>query len=1633
MVRVLESQAVKQPTRLRVSILGAAVFGLIAPMIVTTPANAATAVVSAIELTVVSDGTAPFDSGYDDGPNNGIAPTADQVKYKVTSHYDVPGDARFSSVLPAGMRWDASAAAGTICNGPGGGSISADRRTLTCNRTSDAPREDFDLIAWTYDVGNGVVVAPEIQAGGKTAVAPGIEVRGEPRVDLITYADSGIYGIDVQGQRGFQWNVAIQPAAPVPLGSSIRGLETPASPITFRMNVSPGVVVLKATSGLTLSQPGGPGTQIEGKWTTPLSIGDARSPNGSLPRNYQGYAAPQTITLGVPYDPYAPSGTTTRVSSQLVDFDPPSVSGASNYGNDYSPTYEPGYVCPGSTGAINGNQTACSRMLVNRVNTLSLSPAWAAVTPVGGQLAYLLGDGHRFSQRDEKVVPGQAFQVVFGQMNTAASEDTTADGYGCVAWNPETLNMQKAPDVLFAATGESSAFYADLGVAVAADERVIEYMTRSFDTEAARRDFVCGKAGDASAGWYASLADIPEGEQVSGFRYFSSRELPPASGLGVRVQFARTTTPASYELPVNTPLPVYVQYGTRDSALVKSSHPGTAAATRHDGITVQTAEAMVRHRTVIDRNVAAPGDTRVLTVSPYTIGPVGEIPASTAKDVHVNVALSSTCVNPVVSSLDATGIPYVITPAKPGPDGVLCTADDGLPAVIDFQLGAVEAPSGTGGGAFWNVDRSGHQRALAPFTFQVQTSVSTPSGLSTKVKTVISSASDPSTAEHGTVNTGTGPQTDRTEEVSFVTTGVSSFKGNLTVATANSGYLAANEAGSYTLNWGNGTTNDMGQGKFVTVLPFEGDPRGTQGLNGTTVRVQSVTTAMENPAIMGGVGIEYSTDPAATIYETINVEGNESGEGGVAWRAAPVPTDGTATALRFTTEKPLLSGWTGHATIKFSAPQFAAGGKLVNDLFARTLPAAGTGAVSGFRAVSPVTVASATATISGTVMRDADFDGQASADDVAWPVGASVVRAENAAGLVASANVDSAGRYEFSTLAAGTYTLSLQPAYAAGWTQLAPQNAVTVTIGERRTAVNLLLQQQVPATLVDDEAEVTQGGSAVTIDVTANDTIVLPDPAANSVDLDGIAGGTLQAERGSVSVVAPGAGQRHSSFVYAPPAAWPTDLADAESLTDEFSYVYTNPVGEEFTAQVVVTVARALADITPAVVVTQTGSCVAPDVNYTDDESVRYSLTESPTQDGAELLVTAQAQPGFRLSEEVGWTRSADHRSATWSLSWTRPDSCDLATVAGNVWRDADFDGVQSAEDVAWPAGSAIVRVTTAGGSSFTAAVNEHGEYRLADLPADTYALEVQPLYVAGWTQLLPAASLTLSAGQNVLGADLLLQQQLPTSLVDDEAVLSGDAESIDVDVTANDAITVPAPAAASIDVDGVSVGATRPTRGSVVVAGQGQDGVHSVIRYARDSAWPADLEDEESYVDTFSYVYTDALGNDYEAMAEVTVHRNILVVQPAVSVTQPDPCVAPVVAYDEDGAVQYVADHSQDGERYLFGVTAIVQPGHRLSQGDGWLLADDAMAAEWRLEWTQPSGCGGIDPEPPVKPVDPVTPVGPTSPTAPTSPTTPMTLEQALRPTGGQSLAAAGLGGGAVLLAGAVVLVIVRRRASNS
>ena len=1150
------------------------------------PASGAPQAVSSITVTVAQDGTQPLNPAYDDSLNNDKVATNDRIQWTVQSVVATAGAITYTSTFPAdqaGMQWDPSSIAPTICDVSG--SISPDGRTWTCTRTASTGTESFAIAAWVGAVADGTVVSPTVSSDAVSGTAPGVTVVGASRTELRVYSTDFTQTATFDNQAGASFRLLTYPGITAADGN-LRGAQSFQTPLTYSISVPPNAQVMSyamnAGSGGTIQvTQAAPGADVQVTLTGIENSFLKAAQVTTQPTSFYALPSVSSIVIFIPNDPTLPVGQATTVTTQVTDFDPAGQDGSSNFGAGFAPGQDPGYSCPPAPAV--SSQLACAVWVVDRTNAYVIIGNTVGVVsgPATGA-ALLIGDNHPFSQGAEKVVPGAAFGMHFGFGNRSDAQSSATVPRACVVFDPALLSLSGTPIVRQAGNpGPGNATYSGQGVALDPSQYTIEYSAVAYATDNERRGTDCGVAGDGATGWVSDPANLPGGMgSVTSIRVSSTLELAPAVSLGISVPFTRTLQSSS--LPVNAAIPAFFQYGTHETGLVTSAFPSAgSSAARSDGGYIQAVPSLVRTLSAVDTPSIAPGSSTTLRLSPFVIAPVGDGVTTTADDVTLSVSLQSTCASPTEASLKAlvdagTIASYDLTPADPGPDGILCTADDGVPAHFVLHLGDLPAPGGPSDlSAPGYTGRSGHQITLPQLAIDFVSSPLTPSGTQITAQTVIAAATDTSPADASPNTT-----TDRTVTSTIVVTGVASLGATKAAATQTAGYLGSGEIFSYTLDWFNGTNDRTGPGTFVDVLPFDGDARGTVGLGSGGFTVEDVTASMTNTSVMGDVAIQYTTDPAPAVEAAITQNGNEDGATGIAWHTGTVPSTGV-TALRFVMSDDLAPGFSGTATITLKAPSLAVGGKFVNDMHGRT------GAVDGnpdtahaFRGVSPVTLLSSSAGIAGTVYRDLDFSGTVTAADDTWPAGTGIVEIVDATtgDVVATADLTADGTYS-AVVAPGTYSARLNGGVHDGWAQVAP-GSVTLAAGDDATGFDQLYAEVIAdPELVDDSAS-TDIGASVVIDVTANDTLQLPTVSQGAFPRDGVGLGPVAPTYGTVELTASDPGSEQSQIRYTAPAEWPAAFAGRTAFDDTFTYTWTNALGVTKTATVTVTVH---AGVTPPV------------------------------------------------------------------------------------------------------------------------------------------------------------------------------------------------------------------------------------------------------------------------------------------------------------------------------------------------------------------------------------------------------------------------------------------------------------------
>ena len=1028
----------------RGAVIGRALLALAGLCALAAPAQAAITVTSAV---VSADGTGPFDAnnnpGNDSGPTNGVVRTQDSVLYTINYNASDASNSVITATLPAGMRWDPTATAASVCNGPGGGSLNAARTVLTCNRQpASAGVESFQVLSWVGNVANGATVALTAASGGSSATSPPTTVSATPKTDTRTRAEGGniVRAETTPGSGVWQRRmpVTISLGALLPASGNFKGYEALQNPVTVSIKVQPGAVVTSCPSTATCTQPGGAGTDVVVQFNNPVThFLDASYP-GAYDAAWR-QTATVIVQIGVPEIPNFPVGQNSFITAQLGNFAPLGLGGQPNAVP--APGYQPGFVCPNG---VNNTQT-CISTTVNRTQPLQLGISGGAVYDNAN---YLYGDGHGYTQAFEKVVPGQTLNALMGVGNRPTSEEAATDAQSCVAWDPALLELRAASSLKLS---NLAIFYQPtnlLSPDVPAADMVLEYSAQPYADDNARRAANCGVAGDGNLLWTSNYASLPP-NTITSVRYAYRQDLPPGQTLGLVLPLQRSSSAASLALADDAPLPWFFQYFTNATGRVFSTFNGNSStAGANGGGYVQAAAALVRHSIALPASVS-PGDIFPVSITPTTIGAATAGVNGVSRNVQITIDFPNTYIQPLESSI-APALPpggsYVLTPADLGPDGLPGTADDGAPAKLVLSLGDLAAP----GGAVGPAPYQGHATAYPAITFQAQAAYIAPVGAYPLVS-LVAASNDLSIADYtGVPNIIPGALLqDRTEQASTAVSGVAGFQ--MSKALVSGGEVdntdpanpvtrvTAGQPFTYAISFGNATSTAKGQLRMVDVLPFDGDSRGTTGLG--PLQMLSVTAAMGG-AGQGTISIEYTTTAAATVQAAVQTPGNEDATTGVAWTAYAGGTfPAGVTALRFTTSAQLQPGYSGIAnlTMRSTSPLTPAT-ELFNDVYGRELSPGGLVLLANGQVALR---GQAAASFTGLVFNDANMNSTPDAGEtgIAGVTATLTCDAGPActAGEVHTAVTDASGVYSFAPgatvdgqpnfpgIASGSWTLRIAP------------------------------------------------------------------------------------------------------------------------------------------------------------------------------------------------------------------------------------------------------------------------------------------------------------------------------------------------------------------------------------------------------------------------------------------------------------------------------------------------------------------------------------------------------------------------------------------------------------------------------
>ncbi|MFB2978962.1 hypothetical protein [Microseira sp. BLCC-F43] len=915
--------------------------------------------ISPTRVSIVSDGAAPFSAtqvpGGDTSSSNGIVRTNDEVTYSV--QYNAVSTASSSLVLtlPVGMVFESTATASTVCNGTGGGTLSSDRRVLTCNIAPVVGTQAFNVKAFVGALANGTQVRLSARSGATSTSSPDLIVSaGDAKATFVLYSQR-LGRVQNNGQWGRSFEQLVRFGSNLSSGSQtlFKGQDGIAGPVQFRIKVQQGAVMLGSCSAAsgggtrTCTQPGGAGSDIL------VVMQDARQDFLSVDTSATGFKdlASTALTIWVPESPNFPPSTLSYLKTRTTWDQPRGLSGGLNI-DPNATVHAPDYDCM-ETGSFLDTVPACIRIAIDRTAPTRFISLNSGAVSTSSSLIYADNNGE--TANDEKILPNQNFVTLSGFRNDPASPESFHMFGGCITWDPMLMEITGRA-VLRTSPSTASGFLNpdSLGWAeVSSTDYIVEYSAQAYADDAARRSASCGLAGDGAAGWVSAWDAISSNAITSvRFRYRidapldsedTSVGLRPGWVMGLSIPKRRSTSALSLAKAVpdqlQAQLPWFRQsYNNVEPAVRFSTFtPATPTIARDRGGSVQAVSALVRHSLTDVPLSIAPGQVFPLTVIPRTVGAAASGFDAIAEQVQVVVDFPNTYFEPIDESIAPSlpsGATYTVRPANLGADGLPGTADDGLPARVTITLGNLMARGGSA-----STGHSGHVTTYAPISFQVRSSRITPNATVHAFTSLISAANDYTGAVRSS-----NSSTDRTEGRSITVNGVSTFEVSKSITSG--GFndtsvpgesmirVTSGEPFTYTISFGNTTSENRGRIRFVDVLPYSGDGRGTTGVS--QIQVQSVTAAM-NSFAQGLMSVEYTTSSASSVLATVMTSGSEDAPSGVSWipySSGPFPDN--VTALRFTSAQGLNAGYGGTATITLKVrSSLDRESRLVNNVYGR--------------------------------------------------------------------------------------------------------------------------------------------------------------------------------------------------------------------------------------------------------------------------------------------------------------------------------------------------------------------------------------------------------------------------------------------------------------------------------------------------------------------------------------------------------------------------------------------------------------------------------------------------------------------------------------------------------------------------
>lgn len=1005
-------------------------------------AYSATGAVGSLSLTVLTDGTAPFDAddaaGNDSSATNGVLRTMDDITYRWDYSVATAGDITFVQQLPDNMRWDVSST--SSCT-QGASAISADKTKITCTIANAAVGAgSYQVKAKVLTGANGTTINTSVVSGGTQSAAVSTTLSATPKL-ILEHMGGGPQRANGPASYstvpGFNIPTGQNILMPIDATKGVKGLESFTDPITFRVKAptSPTGAILSSCSAGPMDGSRQPWNNTNPTYTPPnhgtwtceqdapgtdvfVTVTGMDTSLSSWPTKFitdvaipssRAYVAAGKVTFWYP-ESALPDGSVYTIRTQADAFDPVSSSNTSNYSASYAGNQEPGAAC------TTNFPSNCATSTVNLRDIIMSN--WVT-TQIPDQTSGSTGDA--------PVYPGQAMsfqsQLVSG------------------AFNPELKNVQQC------FTFDNTKMTVPSFGQPISPNYTVEYGVLNIPTVEDQKSANCGTFGDGAPAWSSSSAAAPGGHTaVNAIRIKFNTSLTYNQSKHAALQFVRTTE----ELAIGTPLPLFMQYWADNLAVRKSNYNPDTHASYNFGNRGLSAEAKVRNTAVWSVSSTAPGSNREVTVTPQVTSPFST-DARNAKNVKVTVKMPSACETYQTGS--ASIAPASVTPANLGLDGVACTVDDVSGQVLVFDLGDVSTDA-----------------TIDPITFNVNFAVTSPAPSTKTLSSVITSDSD------------IARMAVRTSSPSIIVNAVGEFAVSKQASVAKA---LNDEPFEYTIGWSNRLTANIGVAKIVDVLPFAGDSRGTTGIASMNVVSASATVS--------GVTFQYTTMDSSALEAA--VANDPSGDTDIAW-VTDMPVSGV-TGVRIITPA-LGAGSIGAAVLTVKASGLTLGGELMNTLSAKAEQLA-----TPVTSAALTRVETFASSVSGNVYHDVDYSWSKNTGDTnfaaqtvsytGYKFGPNGID-DNGSGddisvtTPVTTQTDVNGNYTFQSVDPGKFSFVV--AAPNGFTPAqVPANPLDIPASVNVENVMFGFVTEIPVPIAVDDAATTGINSAQSVAVLTNDTV----------------------------------------------------------------------------------------------------------------------------------------------------------------------------------------------------------------------------------------------------------------------------------------------------------------------------------------------------------------------------------------------------------------------------------------------------------------------------------------------------------------------------------------------------------------